>query len=900
MLDHLRARLRAVVLRRRLEREMQEEMAEHLRRSTERLAARGLPPHEARRQAVREFGNVAWLQEQARDARGARWLEALAADARFALRHFARSPLTTLTMFGVLAVGICVSTLLFAFVHSYAVQPPPGIGREADLVRIRGSRSAGGEGSGYRTFGEEEVLGYRRLGGQFRAVAAWSIATVPLVSTADAERRNLEARATFVTGNYFPVLGVRTILGPGLPTAEEIDPAAAAVAVIGHGTWDQLFGRRPDVVGSTIVVNGVPVTVVGVAPERFGGVGLGHSRLHVWMPLAARDLLLPGASWDFRAAARLHPGVTLDAATAAVRVVVDRAAAGDEELRALRPSTDVVPLLSANSDPMFERDVRLMTALVGLLALLVLLVACTNVSALLTGLAAARRQEIAVRLSLGAARGRIVRQLLTESALLAVAAGAAALALVWVALRAATRLIPAMPFEIAVTAPATAFTFGVALAVGVLFGLSPALHATRLGLASAMREAGGGIAGSRGRLQRGLVVAQVAFTQPLIVLLAAVLLLVLGEFQPPRRAEHPERLVELSLRPAAAATQSPLAAASQAQLRGTMRRLLERARETPGVESAVIDWGGGAPLGAYVVHGDDRVDGASPEQVRLSGARAAEGYFAMMGVRLVRGREFAPEDLGAATSRTGDVAVVIGAELARRMWAGADPLGRRLRATDDSAGLRTLVVVGVVDDPLDGGRRYANEDHRVYLPPDTSRAARTLLLRTAGPAQPLVPALRELVRAEAPDMVSSVRTLAEMQAELQHNLRLVAGGISAAGLMALLLSAIGLYAVVAFAVGQRTREIAVRMAVGARGEQIARRFVGDGVRLSAVGLLLGLPAALAGLHVLMSADADFPPVPFGRLTAIAATGVVVVAAAAAWIPARRAAAVDPAETLRAQ
>ena len=912
MLHRVRLRLRSILMRRRLEREMQEEMAEHIDRSTARLVARGLSAEEARREALREFGNVAFLQEQARDSRGARWVDALAADLRFALRQFARKPGTTITMFVVLAVGMGISTLLFSFVHSFSERPPPGVALQDDLVRIRGSR-ADGEGGRYsRTFSRDEFLEYRKLTGQFGAVAGWIDETVPLDAGGDAERRGLEADATFVTENYFSVLGVRPVLGPGLPALRSDDPAMAAVVVIGHAAWDRLFARSPDVVGSTLAVNGVPVTIVGVAPERFAGVrGLaGHSGLQLWMPLPARRLVVPEASGELRAAGRLRPGVGPDAATAAVRVVAARTAASDEEVRALDPSADVVPLLAANGDPMFDQDVLVTSLTVGFLGLLVLLITCTNVSALLTGLATARRQEIAIRLSLGAARTRLVRQLLTESALLASAAGAAALGMVWLVLRAVTRFVPSLPFEMGITWPATAFTFGTALAGGVLFGLSPALHATRLALAGVLRDSTATIATARARLQRGLVVAQIAFTQPLIVLLATVLLVVLAEYRPRDRTGLGDRLVTVSLRlPPSATGPSPAASESRRQVRATMGRLADRLRATPGVEAAVIDWRSTPPLGSYLVHPEDRVDGAPQGVVRLSGATAAAGYFGMMGIPLVRGREFGPGDLvrdpesgpgdaGPVEPRTAQVPVVLGADLARRLWAGADPVGRRLRAASDTAaGAGTLVVVGVVDDPLAGTRR-AGESYRVYLPPDTSRLPAAMLLRTAGAAQPLVPAVRRVLQEEAPGMVARVRTLAEIEDEERRTFRLITGGVSAAGLMALLLSAIGLYAVVAFSVGQRTREIAVRIAVGARARQIASRFLADGLRLSALGLVLGLPVSLLALRALTTVLDGVPPIALGPVTAIAALGVALVATAAAWIPARRAASVDPPITLR--
>ncbi|HSK18330.1 MAG TPA: ABC transporter permease [Longimicrobiales bacterium] len=913
MLNRMRLWLRANLLRRRMEREMREEMSAHIERSTERLVKRGMSLDEARQQATREFGNVPYLQEEARYARGTIWLDALAADARFAFRHFGRRPVTTVVMFVVLAIGMSISTLLFSFVHSYATQPPVGVAADDDLVRIRGSRSAGPAGRGVRAFSGEEFLAYRALSNQFSSVAGWTDVPVALIDDSDVERRVQEARVSFVTDNYFSVLGVRPVLGRGLTTSTDRDSSTDAVAVIGHDAWDHLFGRDPNVIGSTMTVNGVPVTVVGIAPEGFVGM-TGHRRLQLWMPLAAHRQLVAELPESFRAFARLRPGVTAQQATAAVHAIAVRTVDTPEDLRAEEPASDVVPLLAANGDPMFDRDVKLQTFSVGLLSLLVLLVTCTNVSALLTGLANARRQEIAIRLSLGAARKRIMRQLLTESAVLAAAAAAAALGIVWLVLDTATRMLPFIPMRVAITWPATAFTFGVALTVGVLFGLSPALHATRLALATALRDSTAIVAASRARLQRGLVVAQIAFTQPLIVLLAATLLFVLSNFQSQGRSQHPEHVIALDVRPTSQITSQmgeargegdepgqrtvALPSVGEQQLRSAMRELAERLRTMQRVDATVINYGGGFGLGTFVAHDDDRVPGITQDAVGLFGQYAESGFFAIHDVAMLRGREFTPAEV----SHGGDVQtpVIISAPLARRLWADVDPIGRRLRPTTnvpEAGGM--LVVVGVTDDPIDEAKQQ-QDDYRVFLPPDTARTPTGLLVRTDVPAAPLMTGFRTIVEDALPGAVINARTLADIEAGHARRYRIVTTSILTAGMMALLLSALGLYAVIAFAVGQRTREIAVRMAIGGAGPQIARSFLADGLRLSAMGLALGLPVSLLGLRALLGVSDDMPQVGLASVTIVVALGVGLVATAAAWIPAQRAVGVDPAITLRSE
>jgi predicted permease len=900
MLNRVRLWIRSVVLRRRIEREMQEEMAQHLERATERLMARGLSPSEAAREARREFGNVTYLQEEGRLARGTGALDALVADARFALRQFARRPGTTLTMLGVLAVGLCLSTIMFSFVQGFAVQPPPGIARADDLVRIRGSQEWRAARVA-RGFSEDEFLEYRKLTGPFAAVAGWSAAMAALDAGDEVERRALDARVTFVTDDYFPVLGVRPTLGPGLrPSA---DPAAALVAVIGHAAWNQLFEGDPAVIGRTVAVNGVPVTVVGVAPEGFTGVD-GSGAWQLWMPLAAREAVMRGVPAPFLAAARLRPGVTAEEASGAVRVVAARAAAAEAargpaapEQLPVRPSAEVVPLLAENESPAFEGEVWSMSAGVGLLAMLVLLVTCTNVSALLTGLAVARRQEIAVRLSLGAGRGRILRQLLTENAVLACVAGAAALGLAELAVWAAGRLFPDLPMKLEITPQAVAFTFGVALAAGLAFGLSPALHATRLALAGVLRDSSSHIAAARGRPQRALVVAQIAFTMPLVVLLIALLLSLRALYAQGGATALDDRLATLSVRTHIPWSGPPAAAAEEERrLRAAVQRVAERVRDTPGVEAAVIEWEPMPDMGAYSVDPAGRGGGAAPGRAELWGKRVEAGYFATTGIPVVRGRAFQPDERTAGPG-TPESAALIDADLARTLWPGADPVGRRLRAEPGAAGASTLVIVGVVDDPgLVAAKPGA--PRRIFLPPDTAGLPNAVLVRTAGRAESLAAALRRVAQKEAPGMVIGVQTLAGAREAQRREMAPMAGGLLGAGAMALLLSAIGLYAVVAFSVSQRTGEIAVRIAVGAHARQIARRFVADGVRLSALGLALGLPVSLLGLRSLIASDDAFSVVALPAVTAIAALGVALVAIAAAWLPARRAASVDPAVVLR--
>jgi predicted permease len=549
---------------------------------------------------------------------------------------------------------------------------------------------------------------------------------------------------------------------------------------------------------------------------------------------------------------------------------------------------------------MFERDVKWMSAAIGLLALLVLLVTCTNVSALLTGFATARRHEIAIRLSLGAARSRLIRQLLTESTLLALGSAAAALAIVAGTMHAVRVLIVELPLTPQITWSATSFTIALGITVGMLFGLSPALHATRLAVASVLRDASANLVATRARLQRGLVVAQIAFTQQLTVLVAALLVLVVTQLKTSPRSPMEDRIVIMTAQaPEAASMTNEEQASSESSRLEPARLLEERLAMMPGVVRVARTaprWPAGVRIGGYTTEAGAVLAGGAQKVAALSAQPVHPEYFAAFDVPVLRGRTFSSED-EALFSGSRTAPAVIDQALAQHLWPDADPLGAVLRpATDTASNAPSLIIIGVVDDPA--ARRGVDKvDHFVYLPAGAADYG-GFVLRTAAPAAPLLPGIRAVIQEIAPATVMGVTTLEAIADGHERNFRMAAGGVSAAGLVALLLAALGLYAVVAFSVGQRTREIAVRVALGGHRRQIVAHFVADGLRLTAIGLLIGLPISLVGLRALISAMGDAPELSLSAVTAIAALGVLTIAAAAAWLPARHAANVDPAVTLR--
>jgi len=883
--------------------ELRAEMEAHLQMETDENVRRGMTPAEARRRALIASGGLTQAVESVREQRGLPWIESLAADLRFAVRHYRRTPLSTLTIVLVLSLGIGTNVVLFTFLNSIATMPAPGIARDASLVRIRGTVRADGMGDAQpRLLSWPEVQEYAGRAELFGGVAAYADESA-LVGLGDAAP--VTVRLIYATPNYFGILGVRPALGTAPPAESDVlRMTAPPTAMISHAMWRQRFGGERDAIGRTIRVNGFPVEVVGVAPPGFSGTD-GGGGMTMWVPLAAYPLLqkrTPAAfmsrdSQFLGAAARLRAGVTAKGAAPVVAGIAGRATLSPRDgdaaspARSETPGADVVPMLASNSRVSQRADLLVSGAAAGGFALLVLLITCTNVSALMVGMAVARRREIGVRLSLGAPRKRLIRQLLTESVLLSLGAAAVGLAVT----AGGIRLLGAMleGVQLVVDWRVTVATCTVAIVTGVLLGLSPALHATRVSVGEVLKSSSWSVAATRSRLQRALVVAQITLTQPLLVGLGVVVATMLTDIGARAASSMAGQIAEIELdtwagRVSGAERESRIAAAVQ------------RVAAMPGVVAAMPMQAGTitAPLS---VHPADRVAGINYDAVMESHLTAAPGgYFGAFGIAIVRGRDF---DAGEYAHSSGGVArapsydrAIVGRDLARRLWGGADPLGRRLViGQPNRPGSAAMVVVGVVDEAA-AGPSEVNGQFRVYVPYSSMNTG--VIARTAGPALPMLNAMREAVAAEAPQMpVTRAQTLDQREAEARRSAMRAGVAVAAGGVLALLLSAIGLYAVVSFAVGQRTREIGIRTALGAQRRQVVRMFFAKGLALSALGLSLGLPLSLLATR-LIDAKLNVPLASSPLLGVAVGALVFVVASVAVWIPAHRASTIDPVLALR--
>ncbi|HUQ84295.1 MAG TPA: ABC transporter permease, partial [Gemmatimonadaceae bacterium] len=884
-----RAWLRAVLLRSRAEREMHAEMAAHLEQATERFVARGMSARDARLAAQLEFGHVSELQEHARDARGGQWVDSLRRDVTYALRYFLRTPLTSVTIVLTLALGIGFSSAVFSVINGILTRPAPGVPNDPALVKIRGKSDAQPFA---RRLSFPELSAYAALTDKFESVVGWVTSPVA-VDLRDPDLGAMSARAFFVTPNYFPSLGVRVAAGRGFDQSrlDQLSPPELT-AIIGDGFASERFGGARAAVGKQVRVNDVAVTIVGVAPPRFNGAVQASDERTLWLPLSSwqaiarpsGDVLGDPNAANFEAAGRLRPGVSVAAAKAAVEVVARRADAV-AKARANRPwsgTADVVRLrgiidVTGRYDDELGPGILIFSAV----ALLILLVCTTTVNSLLVGGAIARRYEIGVRLALGASRGRIVRQLLTEVAVLSLTGGALGL---W-AFGALSRLVEVAKdgFDVSPTWETTGFMVVYALATATLCGLSPALHATRSGLADVLKDTGGGTT-SRSRLQRAFVIAQIAVAQPLMVGLAIAIAGVIGQIEPAGVDPIRDRLVVADFDTDA----GPAGRADE-----MMTRLARRFAGVSGVAEVL-------PLG----YGQGRVSlelpqarvGHSATVSPVSGSAVAipPGYFRAVETSLVRGREFVASD-----STLPVTPVIIAESLAVALFRTEDPIGRRLvRSARYDEQRSELEVIGVVRmDRETHSLEYPSDYPPIFLP-FMPRGQGRLLIRTAGPAEPVIPTLMAAARDEARTLpLNRMRTLAQGDRVRRDSRLEVLGSAAGCGVIALLLASVGLYAMLAVSVRQRRREIGVRVALGATARQVVRMFFAGGLRVAMAGLVLGLPLSALTLGVLVrQLGVVVTGVP--GLAALVALAVLTVAALASWLPARRAALVDSMVALR--
>lgn len=809
-------------------------------------------------------------------------LHMLLHDLKFAWRMIIRRPAFTAVAILILGLGIGANATIFSWVEAVLLEPLPGVANADRLVSLHGTTKSRKDLSfSYLNFMDLQAAKPDGFDGL--------IAFRPAAMSLRADRDPLRVWGELVTPNFFDVLNVPMAKGRRFSAAEGSVPGQEPVAVLSYGCWARVFGSDPDITGRAVTLNGHAFTVIGVAAEGFRGSLTGMT-LDVFVPvtmyqaMTGNDRLSERGSSFLGVYGRLAPGASVARAQASASVVAARLAAAHTQKNEGR-GTIVLPLWKDGASGLLLPVMATLMAVVGV----VLLIACANLAGLLLARAAGRQREVAVRMAIGASRGRLVRQFLVESTLLAAGGGVIGVLVAFWTSGMLSAFVPPTPVPIAlqpqVSPMVVGFSIAITFATAIVFGLLPALSASRPDVASSLKDGGASVIGGmrRGRLRQALVVSQVAFT---VVLLVSAALFVRGL----GRAQLFDP--GFTLRDGLLASIDVLPNGYDAR-RGILfyQQLLQRLSTVPQIQSVSLtsamplNIGGGGSDMAVRVDGYQMREG---EEVGAYYSRVAPRYFETMGIQLVRGRAIDDRDVEGQP-----LSVVVNETMARRYWEGRDPIGSRL-----TFGSGPAIVVGIAKD---GKYSTLNEAPRnyMYLPVYQSfRPDMILQIRTSGNAAAVLPAVQSELKRLDPNLpLFDVRTMEEHMQLSTFIPRMASTLLGLFGILALLLAVVGLYSVVAFTVSQRTREIGIRMALGANRREILRLVLRQGMLLTATGLAIGIALALGAAHVLESqllGLAPTDPVSFAATT----SALLTAAIAACLIPARRAASLDPLRALR--
>ncbi|HEX8561277.1 MAG TPA: ABC transporter permease [Pyrinomonadaceae bacterium] len=879
----MRTRLRGLLRKKSVEREMEEELRFHLRMRAEENVRRGMTPDEAERAALRSFGQWARVKENCRDFKGGGLMEVLLQDLKFGARTLRKNPGFTLVAVLTLALGIGASTAIFSVVEAVLLRPLPY--RDADRVVVLWENNRM-RGRPHNVVNPGNFLDWRAQSKSFEGMAAFADQRYGLTGGGEPE----EVAAQAATPNLFEVLGALPLLGRTLLPGDE-EAGREEVAVISHDLWRRRFGGAPDVVGKVVNLDGTGVTVVGVMPPDFKWFikenSLSGKPAEVWVPLTLAEQRGGARRGRYLSAvARLKPGVSIEQARVEMDTVASRIEAEYPDW-AKNWGVAVVPL----RDQLAGEIRPALLVILGAVGF-VLLIACVNVASLLMARSAGRRREMALRAALGAGRMRIVRQLLTESLLLAVIGGALGLLLShWLA-GALVALSPPNLIgagQAGVNPTVLLFTLAVSLLTGVTFGVAPAIETSRLSLSESLKESGrGDVGGGRaGRVRGALVVAEVGLA---LVLLVGAGLMVRSFLR--LQAVNPgfDASNLLTMRVMLPETKYP-EAGRQIEF---FRQATARIRTLPGVQSAsAVSALPFADLGAATSFTVEGRPAPPPGDKLTTDLRVAdENYFRVMNIPLVSGRAFTEQE--AVEDRK---VAVVNETMARKYFPGEDPVGKRILVSMGSEPAPTEII-GVV-----GDARYDRLEGELrpmvyWTPPRFTYPSMTIVVRTVGDPGALGPAaVREIRAVDKDQPVSDVRTMESWLAESTARTRFGTLLLGAFACAALLLAAVGIYGVISYSVAQRRNEIGLRMALGAQARDVLRLVVGQGMRLVLAGVALGLLGALALTRLmaglLYGVAATDPPT-------FAANALLLVAVSllACYVPARRATRVDPLTALR--
>jgi len=854
--------------------DLERELRSDLELEEEEQREGGLSPEQARYAARRAFGNTTLIREQTHEAWGCAPFERFWQDVRYAIRQFGRKPGFLITSVITLALGLGATTTIYSIVDSLLLRPLP-YPNAPRIVRV------------WNTFAprammeipasEPEFLEYRQSR-SFAHFAGFSTGAVTLTGSGDP----LRTAASWGTSEFFQVMGTEPLLGRVF-TADEFQSGHSQVAVLSYRLWQSRFGSRPDIIGKSILLNGQSCAVVGVLPRSFNFPG---DDIDIWQPLPIPPASANIGNHYLNLVGELKPGVVLQQATSEMTTILDRIERKYPNYYggAVGLGVSLIPLRQQMVGNVRPTVLVLMTG-VGFL----LLIACTNVASLLLARGEDRRQEVATRVALGATPMRILHQVLIENVLLFLGGGALGLALAFACLKvisARDYLDVVQMGGVGLDFRVLAFAAILSLATGLLFGLVPALKASRSNVSAALKTGGRDAMGSHHRtfIRSFLVISEIAFS---IVLLTGAGLMIssLRQLLNVNLGFNPENVITMRL-------SVPEARYSIARTASFYRQLLERVQTLPGVKAVAIV--NQLPMSDATANASFDVEGrpSSNSDVNVADTQViSPDYFRAMGISLLRGRFLNEEDANLPPAF-----VIVNQTLAGKIWPGQDPLGKRIRL---GPSYPWLSVVGVVADIKNHGPNIATKPE-MYLV-DTGQPfqiwvdlrSMTLVVRTAVEPQQVVSAIRDQLKGMDPDLaLFKVSTLEQIVSSSTSQTRFPTLSLSFFASIALFLSAIGIYGVLAYTVAQSRHDIGVRMALGARQGQILRLFLGQGLRWAVIGGCVGTIAAIMLVRFMRSMLFEvsaYDPWIFVSVV----LGLLMVVSLACSIPALRAAKVDP-------
>ncbi|MGB2643975.1 MAG: ABC transporter permease [Candidatus Acidiferrum sp.] len=869
------------------------DIREHIARETQDNIERGMAADEARYAARRKFGNMTRVKEDTREVWSVVWIEQLLQDVRYGLRMLLKSPGFAAVTILTLALGIGANAAVFSLVDFLVLRPLP-IEHPERVVYLASSWKGGHMSTAF------SYADFQEIGKQMPNIFSEMTAIRPYQADGVSRDRNSQSMwGSYVAGNFFDAMGIKPALGRLILPSEGVNTGADPVLVVSYAYWKSRFSGDANIVGEKVTINGLPITVVGVAPEGFRGL-TSLVDTQGYMPLAMAptlkdapaDFLTDQDAAYFAVLARLRPGIDMQQAQSALQVVAERLARKRPKLAALL-TIRAVHLGPAGLaiNPGHPEMLPLVSTLFLGLAASVLVLACMNIANLLLVRADGRQREMAMRTALGATQSRLIRHLLAESVLLALLGGVAGVLLGL----GASQAVSSIPLHTSLPVVLDfhfdwrvfAYAFGAALLTGILVGITPALRAARGDVNRILHEGGRTSTSGHHRLRSALVAAQVGGSLMLLVV-AGLFVRSLEHVRHSDLGFDPNGILNVSIDPHEAGY-------DERQAREFFRNLLERARSLPGVQSASL--AAAVPMGYYDFGTALTIKGYQPpagERRPYAGYNVVTpGYLETMRISLLRGREFLDSD-----AENSPPVAIISQAMADRYWQGMDPIGRNFTSEDDPNHLRR--VIGVVRNILSDSFE-ADTSPFFYVPfVQSYQTVATLQVRTGAAPETMTREVTGLIHSLEPVMpVLDVQPMTEALEALNGFLifEFAAGLAASLGILGLVLAVVGVYGVISYAASQRTHEIGIRMALGAEPTQILRMIFGQGFVIILAGVLIGLLAA-AGMakllqNFLIGVRALDP------ITYVGASFLLgLVALAACYIPAFSAMRVDPMIALR--